>query len=127
MNPARQVVQIVQKDLRAYPLEIGLLLLLNLVLVVTATAPWSGRLMPVDDFSGNAIELVLHLAFIVIWSLLIAQVIQADSPTGKAAYWLTRPLSRLAVPAAKYAFVLLVVHLPLFVAQMIIVVASGVP
>jgi ABC-type transport system involved in multi-copper enzyme maturation permease subunit len=127
MNTERQIVQILQKDLRAHPLEIGLLLLMNLFLVFMATAPWSDNLLSADEYIGGAFELVLQLAFVLMWCLLIAQVIQADTPMGKASYWLTRPLSRLAIPAAKAAFVLLVVHLPSFAAQLIIVIASGVP
>ena len=127
MNALRQIVHILRKDLRAHWLEIGFLLLLQLAFVLFATESWRELAAPDGDFTGDAAELVLQIAIVVIWALLIVQVVQAETATGKSSYWLTRPLSRVAVPGAKAAFVLLVVHLPSFAAQMAIVVFSGVP
>ncbi len=125
MNAARQVVHILVKDIRGHALEIGLVLALNVVLVLTLTVTWAEvqnpnvRTTPIGD--------VAQILLVVAWCALIARVVQGDGLAGKAPYWLTRPWSRPALLASKVAFVLLFVHLPAFLSQLAIVTGSGVP
>jgi hypothetical protein len=72
---------------------------------------------------GAAAQLLLVLA----WYVLIGRVVLDDGLAAKAPQWLTRPCSRPLVLASKCAFVLLVVHLPSFLSQLLIVTGSGVP
>lgn len=127
MNTPRQILQILRKDIRGHLLEIGFLLLLHLAFVLVAAKSWPAFVALDGSLAGGAAELVLQIAILVIWALLIVQVVQAETATGKLSYWLTRPFSRLAVPGAKAVFVLLVVHLPSFAAQMAILLFSGIP
>jgi hypothetical protein len=123
MHPARQILQLLRKDIRAQAPAIGLVLLLDLLAVAVLTRTWPERIDAGEGITG----VVLSALLIVAWCLLIARVIQDEGPAGKAPYWLTRPCSRGAVLAAKLVFVLLIVHLPAFLAQIAIVTGSGVP
>lgn len=124
MSALRQVVHILLKDVRGHAPEIGLVLILNLVLTLTLAQTWS------EDgpyFREDLIDVAAQLLLVVACCVLIGRVVQVDGVAGKAPYSLTRPCSRPALLASKLAFVLLFVHLPIFLSQLAIVTASGVP
>ena len=125
MNPARQFLHILLKDIRGHALEIGLVLALNVALVLTLTETWAESLIidSVDMLTDPTAQLLLVLA----WCTLIGRVVQGDGVAGKAPYWLTRPYTRPAFLASKLVFVLLFVHLPLYMSHLVIVTGSGVP
>jgi hypothetical protein len=125
MNPARQFLHLFLKDIRRHALEIGLVLLLNLGLALALTETWEESLT-FDEFGmmfGDAAQLLLVLT----WCVLIGRVVQDDGVAGKAPYWLTRPYNRPMLLASKLAFVLLFIHLPLFLSHLAIVSGSGLP
>jgi hypothetical protein len=123
VNPLRQFVHVLAKDIRGHLPEIGVVVLLNIVLALMFTQTWEESFESSETLLGG----IAILLFIVAWCALIGRVVQADGVAGKAPYWLTRPGSRPALLAAKLAFALLFLHLPSFLGQLAIVVGSGVP
>jgi hypothetical protein len=127
MNPARQFLHILLKDIRCHALEIGVVLVLNVALGLALTETWAeslpGGLRDVDPMFGAAAQLLL----VVAWCVLIGRVVQADGVAGNASYCLARPYSRMALLASKLVFVLLFVHLPLLLSHLAIVTGSDLP
>ena len=123
MNPARQFLHILVKDIRSHAPEVGVVLLLNGALALSLTRTWDERVDP----AVMLIDVAAQVLLVVAWCALIGRVVQDDGVAGKTPYWLTRPCSRPALLAAKLAFVLLTVHLPNFLCQLVIVTGSGVP
>ena len=63
----------------------------------------------------------------VAWVLLVIQVVQRDGLVGTGHDWLTRPIRRWQMAAAKFVFVALFVGVPMVVGDVIVVGASGFP
>jgi hypothetical protein len=102
----RQTTHILRKDIRYLGREICLVFLLAALYA----------------FRGDWwIEMLWGLAGI----FLIARVIHAEALPGDRQFWLTRPYSRRSLFAAKLAFILLFVNLPLAVTQEIIANVAG--
>ena len=59
------------------------------------------------------------------WSFLVGAVVLEDAPIGDAAAWMTLPVAWHRLLAAKILFALLFVHLPLLVAQSLILGVRG--
>jgi hypothetical protein len=134
MNPARQFLHILGKDIRGHALEIGLVLVLNLVLVLALTETWAESPFMADSGVVQSREeleemfgIAAQILLVVAWCVLIGRIVQEDGVAGKVPYWLTRPCTRAVMLASKFAFVLLFVHLPLFLSHLAIVTGSGVP
>ena len=122
MTTLEQALHIFRKDARHLRLEIGGVLLLILILIVSGIQSWEdiqegGRV----DMNDNPMIVLLPLA----WALLIARAIQTEALPGDRQFWLTRPYSRTGLVASKLLFAAAFVHLPLLLAQSIIVAADG--
>ena len=102
----RQAIHILRKDIRYLGWEICLVVLLA-ALYAFRGVWW--------------VEMLWGLAGI----LLIARVIHAEALPGDRLFWLTRPYSRRSLFAAKLAFILLFVNLPLVVVQEILANRAG--
>ena len=123
MNPLRQFVHVLAKDIRGHLPEIGVVLLINIALALLLTQSWEESYQSTE----TTLDIVVQVLLIVSWCAVIARVVQDDGVAGKVPYWLTRPCSRPALLAAKLAFVLLFLHLPNFLGQVAIVTGSGLP
>ncbi|HXJ40218.1 MAG TPA: hypothetical protein VNH18_13145 [Bryobacteraceae bacterium] len=99
-----QALQIFRKDVRYLWLEIGLLLLINLLFA----------------FSRIPDALVALVS-----AYLIARVVHSDSLTGDRQFWFTRPYRRGRLAAAKLLFVFVFVCLPIAAAQFAVATAAG--
>ncbi len=67
------------------------------------------------------------LVLAVSWWFLIAAVIHIEPLPGTGHFWLTRPYCRSSLFAAKALFIIAFVNLPLFIADLIILHATGFP
>jgi hypothetical protein len=123
VNPFRQLVHVLIKDIRGHLPEIGVVLLLNIAVTLQLTQSWTESFESTETPLGGAAQLLLVLA----WCVLIGRVVLDDGLAARAPQWLTRPCSRSVLLAAKVAFVLLVVHVPSFLSQLLIVSGSSVP
>ena len=107
----RQTMHILKKDIRYLRVEIGL------VLAMALCFGW-----------------MQNRTFYPWWTLLgaagiylIARVIQAEPIPGSEQFWITRPYRWTSLLAAKTAFIVLFVNLPVFLAQLVVFVRDGFP
>jgi len=100
MNPLSQVWHVLAKDAR----QQRRILVVYLLLVVVATAHALGWRPLANGVFGGAM-VVIGLVIL----LLVASVIQGDSPTRSDAFWASHPLDPYAVLAAKILFALALV------------------
>lgn len=131
MSLPAQILHILLKDVRAFRLEISILVLLNLLCVFVTVAGWATmveRSFDPDNLS-LMIELGLVTAGLVVLAsaILIARVVQADVPASSRQFWLTRPFSRSALLIAKLLFIFVFVHLLTGLSHGVILTVSGVP
>ena len=103
-----QVVHIFRKDVRHLYPEI------LLVTVVAAFLAWR------DPAWAEALVLLSS-------GFLIARVIHAEPIPGDRQFWITRPYRWRCLAAAKLLFIASFVNVPLFLAQLVIVVRDGFP
>lgn len=131
MTIMQQVIHVFAKDVRAHLSEIGSVVLLNVVLVVTSSQTWSERMETSESGALGTILVTIRgfgvLLLVLAWCLLIARVVLAEGPANRNGFWLTRPYSRAALLIEKALFVFVFVHLLLVVSQILILVLSGLP
>ncbi len=124
MTTMQQALHIFRKDVRHLRFEIGGVLLLVLILILSGIHTWEDVQETGRASSGeNPLMILLPLS----WALLIARVIQTEALPGDRHFWLTRPYSRTGLVLSKLLFAAAFVHLPLLLAQAIIVAADGFP
>jgi hypothetical protein len=119
----RQTLHIFRKDARHFWPYAAVVLGLTAVLAyldlqTTYIYPW--RVFLTADMIRL---LVLPLA----WCFTIAAVVHDEAPAGDRQFWLTRPYSWKSVAAAKALFVLLLLIVPYFLADCIVLSAKGFP
>lgn len=78
-----------------------------------------------NDFIPGPMEALLNLLVPAAWSYLIAMLIHQEALVGDRQFWITRPYPRFALLGAKLLFLLAFIHLPSFLADVIIVAARG--
>ena len=93
------------------------LLLWTLLLVIQAVFIGSELQSSSEEVFGRTIaHLVLNISVIVMMGVITVQLVQSDPVTGSTAFWMTKPISRVGLFAAKLVFALLtVVVLPMLV------------
>lgn len=112
-------LHILLKDLRRHRWEIALYLvsILGWSIQEADPNPW---------MKSNAGALFPILMFVV-WFILIIRAVQGESLVGTREFWTTRPYRAGSLAAAKLAFLVLCLHLPLFLAQSWLVTQAGFP
>jgi ABC-type transport system involved in multi-copper enzyme maturation permease subunit len=118
------VYHILRKDLRRVrvPLAVWLVLVaLSFALIGSAIKPRDSEVQAFFLMLSYLVPLLQTVMLIVI----IPLVIQEEPLAGTTAFWLTRPISRGTLLASKMIFILLVLVLPPFAAEMIVLGANG--
>ena len=111
------ILHILKKDLRLlWPFVAGLT-------VLNAITQWMRYGWSVLD--NNAGWVVFGPIAVVGWVLLVVVLVHQDVIPGTRQDWLTRPIKRRDLVAAKLLFVIGVLHAPLFVMMTIEVLAAG--
>lgn len=119
----RQALTIFRKDLKhLWPLAAGMVAILALHGWVDFRMH-SGYLK-VMNTRFFSLEPVFAL---FAWWCLAGVVVQQESLPGDRQYWLTRPINRKAILAAKALFLVAFVSLPNFLAQTVVLAAAGFP
>jgi hypothetical protein len=77
------------------------------------------------DYEAGLAETALSILLPLAWSMLIALAVHQEPLTSDTAFWLTRPYRRPPLLAAKVLFALLTVHLPILVANSVVLGAHG--
>ena len=78
-------------------------------------------------FPLSTVVLGLLLLFCMSWIVLIVSLIQAERLVGLNQFWTTRPYRWRKLLAAKLAFLLVFLYLPLLLSQLILLLCSGLP
>src|SRR5262249_47864385 len=61
----------------------------------------------------------------LVWIVIMVRVMHEESPTGDRQFWITRPYEWHKLMAAKALFILVVINLPLLIAQIILLSVAG--
>ncbi len=123
----KQILHIFLKDLRHFWIEIFVLLAAVAAFAWIDPKQW---LMAAPAYLYSPAEWtqldgLLKLVIVVAWWLLIARAVHDESLVGDRQFWLTRPYERLHLLAAKALFILAFVYLPIFLAQISILMRAG--
>ena len=81
----------------------------------------------ITDGAPGAMQLVLLAAILLGGAFLIAAIVYQDPIPGVRQDWLVRPVSRTHLLLAKILSVVLLVHVPMFAADLLYAVAAGFP
>ena len=133
MTWLQQISHILKKDVRQRWPELAGVLALTVLMTVSMIDDWMQG--PPGSWSGveiasyllGAFEPIIVPMLVVVWCVSIARTVHGESLPGRDQLWLTRPYDRTSLLLAKLLYVLLFVHLPLVVAQVVILVASNLP
>jgi len=105
------MLHIFKKDLRRLWWGIAI------ALVIQIAAAW------MDAVENVAVP--LHELLVVTWAVLLALAVHEDPLVGDGQFWLTRPARWRVLLASKLLFALAVVHVPTFVADIVVLAARG--
>ncbi|MFN7937075.1 MAG: hypothetical protein U0R19_27375 [Bryobacteraceae bacterium] len=107
------ILHIVAKDLRGLRWQVLLILILQFAYAALHFRPQTS--------SGPSIpEIVLSWLIIATHMFFVSSAVHADAIPGDRQYWLTRPFTRLQLLTAKLLLTLLVIHVPLFLSDCLI-------
>lgn len=124
-----QAWHVTKKDLRASRDFILVSVALTIVEILIRTV-WPPLTMSFDpDLTEpvNQLRAVLPAASSLMAAAIVAQVVHADALAGEDGFWLTRPISRGTLFTSKLATILLAVVMPAALAQVVPMLAFGVP
>ena len=121
-----QIAHIIRKDLR----HLRSLLLVWLGLLILQAVLTGGVHPFIDDIRtmdllSNFVPLLSLMEFLLL-TVIIAQLIQADSLVGSTAFWLTLPISRGGLLASKSILLVLFVILPTLLVEVVLHFANGI-
>jgi hypothetical protein len=115
----RMILHILIKDLRRHRWEIGLYILF--------CATWSWEQANPSSWSWMNEREILPLFLFGLWFFITVRAVQGESLVGDRAFWPTRPYQWGHLMAEKALFLALCLNLPLFIAQIILLAAAGIP
>jgi hypothetical protein len=115
-----QIFHIFRKDVRHHWIEIAL------CQVALLAYCW----VEVRGWAEQSFELINSLQFVVTlvpltWCLFVFRVVQSESLVGDRQFWVTRPYEWKRLLAEKILFVLVFIHLPLLIAQVVLLIKAG--
>ena len=119
----KQVMHVFKKDTRHHWIEIVLCQAALVTYVWHEIHDWrSGELYL--GF-GRFLPTVIYVALPITWWFLISRVVQSESLVGDRQFWITRPYEWKKLLAAKVLIILLFINLPLFCAQIFLLLKAN--
>ncbi len=120
-----QTLHIFRKDIRHHWPEVLVSLLLLAAFVWHESAAWS------EDFPSFSLLQILF-SFVntlmpLSWCLMIVRLVHEESLVGDRQFWVTRPYEWPSLLVAKLLFLVVFIHLPVFVAQLLLLSRAGFP
>jgi len=120
-----RVWNIFRKDVRHHWREIAASVALVAAMAWSDISEWMHPDSMVSaPFAAFVLQLVVPLVPIS-WMFLIVRAVQGESLVGDRQFWVTRPYDWRSLAAAKIAFVLVFVNLPLFLADVLLLAKAG--
>jgi len=114
----RLIFHIFKKDLRHHwP---ALLVSFAILAVFVWDQPRHWTVHPPELLFFSSLLRYLPLSLSLSWAFLLIRIVQGESLVGDRQFWLTRPYKWHTLLAAKLLAALLLVHLPLFLAQLLL-------
>jgi hypothetical protein len=120
-----ELLRIFRKDVRHHWIEI----LGTLVLLTAYTWHTIYRWGDAEPITGvwNVLWKAVMVLVPVSWCLLVIRVIQDESLVGDRQFWITRPYDWKSLAVAKLVSAVVFIHIPLFIAQVIMLDRAGFP
>jgi hypothetical protein len=120
-----QILHIIRKDVRRHGPEILVSLALLVVFVWYQPRKWTDQVISMRFVGGmlNALPALIFLS----WAFLIARLVQGESLVGDRQFWITRPYAWYKLLAAKLLAVLLFIHVPLLIGQIVLLKMGNFP
>lgn len=113
-----QILNIFQKDARHHWPEVFVSISLLIVFVAEQPHKWTGH--PYGIRLLNGLVIVLPTAMILAWVFVIIRVVQSESLVGDREFWITRPYQWHKLLAAKVLSIVVFIHLPFFLSQLVL-------
>jgi hypothetical protein len=123
-----QVWNIFRKDLRHHWPEIAASMALLAGFVWIEVHEWARRgsvAFGVDSFVHGLLAQVVVPLVPVSWIFLIVRAVQGESLVGDRQFWVTRPYQWTKLATSKILFVVVFIHLPLFLADLLLLALAG--
>jgi len=116
---------IFRKDIRHHWPELLVSLLLLAAFVWHEPAEWFGNFASFSllQILFSYVNTLLPLS----WGLMIVRLVHEESLVGDRQFWVTRPYEWPSLLAAKLLFLVVFIHLPVFVAQVLLLSRAGFP
>ena len=120
-----QILNIFRKDIRHHWPEFNVSLALLIAYTADQPRQWAHRPPPahIPEFLLNSLPVLL----VVTWLFLIVRVVQDEMLVGDRQFWITRPYEWPKLLAAKLLSILVLVHFPLFLAQLLLLSRAHFP
>ena len=120
-----QVLHIFRKDLRHLWMEIAISWCALVIYVWQANEQWNPENMFEPRYFSQFTEQLVLVLLILSWWVLLIRAIQDERLVGDRQFWVTRPYRWVELLSSKILFVLLVIHIPLLIAQLILLKLAG--
>jgi hypothetical protein len=121
MNQAQHIFL---KDARRFWGESVLSLTITVAFVFLKPIEWISRYVP-QDGSLIIVAALVTVLVPVSWWISITRVVHEERLVGDTQFWITRPFAWTSLLAAKVAFVLAFLYVPLFFAQLALLAEQG--
>ena len=120
-----QILNIFRKDVRHHWPEMLISLAVLAGFAVDQPRKWTGQIVGGRYLEGllNALPALIIFA----WAFLIVRLVQGESLVGDRQFWITRPYEWHKLLAAKLLSILLFIHVPLFVTQLVLLKIAHFP
>src|SRR6266481_5389806 len=120
-----QILHIFRKDVRRHWPEILVSLMLIAVFVWYQPRKWTGQVVSIRFVAGmlNTLPALLVLS----WAFLIARLVHGESLVGDRQFWITRPYDWYKLLASKLLSILVIIHVPLLIGQIVLLKMGNFP
>jgi hypothetical protein len=120
-----QVLHIFRKDVRHFWKEIVLSWCILAVYVWQARERWDPENMFGPHYFSQIAQQFVPLLLILSWWVLLIRVIQDERLVGDRQFWVTRPYNWIELLSSKILFALLLIHVPVLLAQLLVLKLAG--
>ncbi|HWY71418.1 MAG TPA: hypothetical protein VNX88_22315 [Terriglobales bacterium] len=120
-----QVLHIFRKDLRHFWKEIAISWCVLVIYVWQVKEQWNPENMFGPRYFSQLTQQFVLPLLILSWWVLLIRAIQDERLVGDRQFWVTRPYRWVELLSSKVLFVLVVIHVPLLIAQFILLKLAG--